>query len=309
LIPLLIFLLSCTSNCTQTTEVTEYRATQSFEQRCSPPALEQRTVSLAEIVSPSTEPEQPLSATPRPAVFSWRILQIADAIGVLPLLKQMPFLDAEVAQHQEGREIRLLKTRQQILGRILLGMLEVSGTTAHLGCEEERAHQLADRLQKAEGARVRQQTLLGVIFGGLANIAAGAFGIAVAGDAGNIASIIFGAASTAFGSAALYPETKQDYETSPNLLREIWEGPEESTLFPKSGWRFLNRPINEEAGGRTFREELIAGWQQEGRLGEPGSRESRQRKQLLFAERGEYSGQDLLVRSQMLDMLKSASTS
>lgn len=54
----------------------------------------------------------------------------------------------------------------------------------------------------------------------------------------------------------------------------------------------------------TFRQELINGWRQEGRLGAAGSEEEHRRIQLLFADGGTYRSSDLVVRGQMLDMLR-----
>lgn len=55
---------------------------------------------------------------------------------------------------------------------------------------------------------------------------------------------------------------------------------------------------------RTFREELLNGWRQEGRMGKEGSDEERHRIDLLFADGGSYRSNDLVVRGQMLDMLR-----
>lgn len=56
-------------------------------------------------------------------------------------------------------------------------MLEVSGTAAETDCEMKRARELMDRLQKAEGARVKQLTLTAIILGAAA-IVTGGFGLA-----------------------------------------------------------------------------------------------------------------------------------
>jgi hypothetical protein len=218
----------------------------------------------------------------------------------------MTDLEKPDARKQPDGELRLLKVRQQILNRIALANLEVSGSAAQAGCEEERTHQLADRLQKAEGARIKQQTILAVVIGALTNIATGGFGLALSGSVGaEIASIVGGVLGGAFGWAALSNETKYYYVTEPNLLREIWVEPDRSDLFPPAVWRFLHRPMREGAEGRSFRDELIAGWQQEGRLGTPGTPESRARKQLLFSDDGIYGIEDLVARAQMHDMLES----
>ncbi|MGQ0811896.1 MAG: hypothetical protein ACT4OO_11830 [Nitrospiraceae bacterium] len=231
---------------------------------------------------------------------SWRALQTAKVVGILPLLKH-----AVSDSQRDYDTVQLLSFRVQLLGRLMLAGSEVDSIAAQAGCEEERAHQLADRLQKAQGARIRQQTLIAVVIGGLTNIVTGALGLALAAStAVNIAAVSGGVLGGSFGVAALYDDPRQEYDTPANLLRELWDGPQDSALFPQSVWKFLNGPMKAESGSRTFREELIAGWRQEGRLGGPGTKEAEDRTTLMLNEGGLYSVHDLIVRAQMLDMLE-----
>jgi hypothetical protein len=66
--------------------------------------------------------------------------------------------------------------------------------------------------------------------------------------------------------------------------------------------------MKEDSGSRSYRDELIDGWRQEGRLGAEGSPEERHRIELLFADHGQYRSSDLVVRGQMLDMLRATIT-
>ena len=119
-----------------------------------------------------------------------------------------------------------------------------------------------------------------------------------------IAGLVGGTIAGALGISALYQESEQHFEHPDNVLREVWEEPAKPQYIPPSVWEFLNRPINEQDDQLTFREELINGWRQEGRLGAEGSEEERRRIQLLFADGGTYRSSDLVVRGQMLDMLR-----
>lgn len=73
------------------------------------------------------------------------------------------------------------------------------------------------------------------------------------------------------GTLALFVETHQEHHHPGNLLREVWEGPRASRLFPSSVWRYLTRQSKAKLEGKTYRTELIKSWKQEGGLGEPGS--------------------------------------
>jgi hypothetical protein len=263
-----------------------------------------RAVSLEEVDHSHDDPLTKAARTRLPASFSWRAIQTAKAIDILPLLNQIELVE-EAAGSDPSTQIKLLALRQEALGRILLSMIAVSSTTAHVSCEIERTYELADRLKNAETARVKQQTLWAVIIGAGAAIASGGFSIAATAPAAEgIAGIIGGTIAGALGISALYQESEQHFEHHDNILREVWDPPDQPNYFPPAVWEFLNRPIKEESGSRTFREELINGWRQEGRLGAEGSEDERHRIALLFADEGVYRSSDLVVRGQMLDMLR-----
>lgn len=293
------------------TGVYKERVTKSFEGRCAPKETALRSVPLTELTSSAQRTQQ--LANPRQISlenipiqgFSWRSLQAARLIGIAPLLKRMAALESEEGRKQPNAELQLLKVRHQIVSRIALADLEVTSMTAQASCEEARAREVADRLLKSALIRARQLGVVAVVIGGVTNIVTGGLSLAISGGSSvAIASIVGGALGTTFGTWALYPHNEERYETPASLLQEVWEGPEHSPLFPESVWRFLNSPMREEQDSRTFREELLDGWQQEGRLGHPGTQEMELRKQLLFSRGGLYEGDDLFARAQMLMMLE-----
>lgn len=293
------------------TGVYKERVTKSFEGRCAPKETVLRSVPLAELTISAQKTQQlahplrkPLEKIPIQG-FSWRSVQAARLIGIAPLLKRMAGLESEEGQKQPNAELQLLKVRHQIVSRIALADLEVTSMTAQAACEEARAREVADRLLKSALIRARQLGVVAIVIGGVTSIVTGGLGLASSGGSiVDIASIVGGALGATFGTWALYPSNEQQFETPASLLREVWEGPEHSTLFPESVWSFLNSPMREEEDSRTFREELIAGWQQEGRLGHPGTQEMELRKQLVFSDGGLYEGEDLFARAQMLMMLE-----
>jgi hypothetical protein len=294
------------TGCALTTGYSEERTTLSNERRCAPVKIEQqlRAVSLDVIDHAHDDPLTQAARSRVPSSFSWRAIHTAKSIDILPLLNQIELAEELPASDPSG-PMKLLALRQEALGRILLALIAVSSTTAHVSCEIERTYEVADRLKNAENARVKQQTLLAVIIGAGAAIASGGLSIAATSSAGEgIASIIGGTIAGALGISALYQESEQHFEHHDNILREIWENPSKPDYFPPSVWEFLNRPMKQDAGSRTFREELIDGWRQEGRLGAVGSDEERLRVALLFADGGLYRSSDLVVRGQMLDMLR-----
>lgn len=293
----------CTG-CALTTGYSEQRTTQTNERRCVPAEKDQQLRRVALDVIDQAE-EDPLVRASRgrvPTSFSWRAIKTAHAIDVLPLINQLELAE-ELPVLDASRQIRILALRQEVLGRVLLAMIAVSSTAAHVSCEIERTYQVADRLKNSEQARIKQQTLLAVIIGAGAAIASGGFSLVESAGEG-IAGIVGGTIAGALGISALYQESEQHFEHPDNVLREVWEEPTKPQYISPSVWVFLNRPMNEQDEHRTFREELINGWRQEGRLGAEGSEEEHKRIQLLFADGGTYRSSDLVVRGQMLDMLR-----
>jgi hypothetical protein len=300
-----VALLIVFTGCALTTGLSEQRTTETNERRCAPADVDQQLRRVALDVIDRAEEDPLVRASPDrlPTTFSWRAIQTAHAVDVLPLINQLE-LTEDLPLLDSSRQIKVLALRQEVLGRVLLAMIAVSSTAAHVSCEIERTYQVADRLKNSEQARIKQQTLLAVIIGGAAAVASG--GLSLAGSIGEgIAGIIGGTAASALGISALYQESEQHFEHPDNVLREVWEEPTKAQYIPPSVWEFLNRPIREQDEKQlTFRQELVNGWRQEGRLGAADSEEEHRRIQLLFADGGTYRSGDLVIRGQMLDMLR-----
>lgn len=231
-------------------------------------------------------------------------LKIADAIDVFPLVIQIPILEAEVAGQVEGARTRLIEVRHEILEEIVLASLAVARTAAEADCEEERADQLADRLQEIREKRTRGFTVVALLGSGVASIFSGGLGLATASVAAAAATLTSGAFKSIFGSAAYLGGETLEFPHERNLLKEVWDGPQHPTLIPHSVWRHLNQPLNDDPSGRSLRETLIARWHQHGRFGNPGSDTEQRRITLFFGDGGTYGIDDLRARAAMLDLLE-----
>jgi hypothetical protein len=229
---------------------------------------------------------------------------IAEVIGARELLSSLPALEAEAARDDAGARVRLLQARQRLSDLVVLGLLDVARTAAEADCEEERADQLADRLQERREKTVRTRTLIAIVGDALVGILSGGLSLAGQATAAAAGGISGGVLATGFGLAAVWGSAEQEFRHERNLLREVWEGPEHSDLVPPSVWRYLNRPLSEDPAGRSLRESLIVRWRQDGRLGEPGSDVERRRVALFFGEGGVYDIEELRARAAMLDLLE-----
>lgn len=277
-----------------------------IERRCGPESGFQQTGLPISSGQQSSQEKTGIGAADLSAGrFSLQSQDIADSIGAKDLLTQMAALEAEAARNVPDSAIRSLLVRQQLSDRILLALLDVKSAAAEANCEEKRADQLADQLQEKRDARARRLTIFGILGGGVVGILSG--GLAAADPssmAGGLAAIAAGVVASAFGAAALFDDPRYDFQHGRNLLREVWEGPDQPALFPMSVWRFLNRPLRDDPGQRSLRKTLIARWHQDGRLGEAGSDTERRRVALFFGRGGAYEIEDLRARAAMMDLLE-----
>lgn len=276
-------------------------STYSFDRRCLSVAPEVRRLPVSQ-----DEQRQELNdAVEKDAavkLYSPSGVHIADVTDLLPLLNRMARLEVEQAALSD-----IERVRRRLVTRLQLATLEVSGLVAEIECEVQRADQVQDHLKDIQLTRVTSQTILGVIFGGLANIVSGGIGLATrAGDAGNIVSVTGGALEVLFGSSANFTKVRQEFSHPRNHLAVIWEGSPQSELISKGAWRFLSEPGIRDLEGHSLRDVMLQTWQEGGKLGESGSIREKERKELLFGAGGVYDSEQLHVREAMLQQLESS---
>ncbi len=288
------------SGCSRLLPRTDHAKTASFESRCEPPSTE-RSVSLTKLDGPVGESGAVTEDLPDPEGFSDKAINAAYSIQALPLLKELRALE----QEGDTRELMLLSIRVKLIGRILLGIEEINSLKAQIDCEADRANQAADHLQDENSTRVRYETLGAIVVAGAAAVASGGAALAGLAVLEGATAIGGGTMAAGLGTLALFVETHQEHRHPRNLLREVWEGPRTSRLFPHSVWRYLTRESKAKLEGKTYRTELIKSWKQEGGLGEPGSDIEQKRIALLFSDGGVYELQDLRARAAMLKLLSS----
>lgn len=278
------------------------KATYTFDRRCLPASMELRRMPVSQFER--SDPSAPRAdGQEAQKLYSRIAVHAAEVIDLLPSLNRLARLELERAPLADVE-----RARRKVTTNLQLANLEVSSIVAEIECEVQRADEIQDRLKQVQTTRTTTQTILGVIFGGLANILSGGFAIASkAGDTGNIASVAGGALEVLFGSSANFTKVRQEFSHPHNHLQAFWDGEgKEREYFPPGVWRFLTEPDIRDVEGHSLRDVLLETWNAEGRLGEPGSRQEKQRKALLFGEGGLYESEDLHVREAMLHQLESS---
>lgn len=269
-----------------------------FARECAPPPAP-APLSPATSAPPLETPESRQLET-----FSPRFHRIAAALGLLPLLRQSVALERERAAKKEGVEVELIRVRQQILARTVLAMLEATSLAAVVRCEQARADELADSLAEKRANRTQLATIVSVLIETATIIATG--GLVLAGNhvAEGIAALVGGTVAAGVAGVSLYqPGGQHEFHHPSNLLKEVWENPEQAQYFPGPVWRFLREPTDE---GKSLREQLVANWKELSRIEGQDEEDQRRRFSLLFGTGGTYTIEDLRARGAMLEMLAAA---
>ncbi|WP_149537777.1 hypothetical protein [Siccirubricoccus phaeus] len=228
---------------------------------------------------------------------------MADVLGAVPLLERL--VETERARGLAA-EMQTLRLRQAIMDRIILAMVDVSSTLAVIDCEGERGDALRVRLQAAEDRRSRRLGLASILVGAATAALSGGLSLGGASAGGDIAGIVGGSAEASVATTLLFGKASGRLRTERNLLREIWERPPRSDLFPRTVWRYLTRRPAGDAAGRTPAEAVAEEWRAGERLGPSGSQLEQERIALLFGPGGIYTTEELEMRDAMLDLLEAS---
>lgn len=295
LFPLLTFTTGCVS--TLPPPATTY----SMDRRCSSVTAELRNIPVSN-GEQWRGPKESVQNEAAVTLYSPTAVHIADVMDLLPPLNRMARLEIE-----HGAPADIERARRKLVTRLQLATLEVSGLVAEIECEAQRADLVQDRLRDIQTTRTTSQTVLAVLFGGLANILSGGIAMATgAGDAGNIASVAGGALEVLFGTSANFTKVRQEFNHPRNHLAVVWEGSPQPEFFSPRAWRFLTESDSWNLKGHSLRDAMLQTWREEGRLGEPGSIREKERIDLLFGPGGVYDSEELHIREAMLHHLESS---
>ncbi len=234
--------------------------------------------------------------------FSRESLAFAGLLDIGPLVGRIPLTEAEVEQKRVGAVLRLMILRQEIMQAILLASLETSSVAVEVRCEQARADRLADEMEEAQSRRFARLTLTSILLTTLTSVVTGGLTLVGESVADGVVAVTGGALGGMFGGLALWDIRDHKFHHRRNHLKDIWEGPDRSELFPDVVWRFLNRRVG-GADEKSLREQLIDDWKGKGRLGDQGSENEHKHIALLFGEGGTYGIKDLRARTEMLDDL------
>lgn len=228
--------------------------------------------------------------------YSRHDLLMANATGVLPLLQELSRLHK--GRSDEERLERITK-RLQIQQRLQLASTELSSFAAELDCEGERADQLATYLDEKDTRRVRRLTIFSVVIGAVTTVATA---LIEASNPNKIIGISGGLVSATTGGLAAFSSNKSvAFSHKRNLLADLWNQPEQSSIYPPFIWYVLNEKSFSNTGQTSIGYNIRQRWQ-----GYVLEEASKKQQDLYFGPGGNYLADDLHIRANMLNQLQSS---
>ena len=225
-----------------------------------------------------------------------REMVMANAVGVLPLIGSL----ASIRQDSSA-EGRLHKTeiRSALQHRMAMAAIEIDGIAAELDCEGERADQLARFLDDHNSKRNTRLTVASIVVGAITTIAT-----ATIKDNGtqNAVAISGGLLSAGLGAMTINAAGKKISWRHPrNMLADIWNAPDSSSIYPPFIWYVLNEKYFSNSGKVSLVQSIKKRWLEF----DLGKQVDKADEQLYFGAGGVYKADDLHTRAAMLNELQS----
>jgi hypothetical protein len=207
--------------------------------------------------------------------LSLEAVQVADEIGVIPLLAQLS------SKRVAGSTISLesLTVRQEITEKVLAASLDVDSVNAVIDSEIEQIRSIRSDLQSRRDKAQNIINVASIVTGGTLGVVNTALqfksstanlgnGIGLGGGAASVVLSIVGIRKQSGGRRVL--------GDSPRMLarffgRQPAAAESIKSEYPEEVWSYLNSATPSQAAMGTRREQLIAKWKTEGRIKQDGS--------------------------------------
>lgn len=253
--------------------------------------------------------------------LSANTMQLADNIGLTPLMEQIHLLSDNAASNSGIVSIESLTNKQDLLdtrqkARMLIQKtgLEVDATIAEISAERELYNEILSKFKEDRDKAIAKTNAFAFISNGALWAVTEAFVIPTykhaiynvpAGIVGIPAGMVPSAAS--MYTLKLINGKKQDSEVEPNMLAKIFKYQTNSEIeYPKSVWDYLNGVPADVPNSKKRIDQLIDRWIADSNIPGFSDRNSKKQLDVITASVSQRKGltiSSLTVRTVLLDQL------
>ncbi|MCO6494779.1 MAG: hypothetical protein J5I91_03740 [Bacteroidetes bacterium] len=238
--------------------------------------------------------------------FSFAAINIANAIGLLDMLKEYNLLNIQnTLSSSIEKRLKLLELRQTIMQKINTASLEISAVTSEMDCEEERANQIANYLKGKIDQKERNLVIGSIVVGAIGAITSeGLNNNPLSGKSGSYVSVGTALVEATLGVLILINKKSIMFYHERNTPAEIWVGPEISKTLPPPIWYYLNYK-DEVNRKKSLRELLVEHWENFGQINKFKKKSKKTSLEIYFTKGGKYTSDQLQNRADMYDQIES----
>ena len=234
--------------------------------------------------------------------FSFESINIAHAMGTLNHLEAyLNSLEAFGGSPSLENRLRHLERFQQLSQQIEFAELEISSVVSEINCEEERIYQVANYLRGKENEKTSRLTIASIVVGGVGAIMAVA--LVGQGKAPELVGLGTGITEASLGLLMLFNEKEIEFVHERNHLREIWEAPTTSKIFPAPVWYYLNYVSLQSDAEPAKRVQIIDNWRKLAFYDEVKEKHRAELRDRFFGTGGRYNSDELTNRANMYEQL------
>jgi len=236
--------------------------------------------------------------------YGERGLRMAQAVGLTRLLVQTTQLEQQQKTDQSASN-EYLSLRQKLTDQLQLASFDIATAAALVDCDSKRATLTATLLTRRENSREKRMTISAITIGAVAIIGASLLNLGEHHVAADWLHLAGGLGEGGLGVLALRQKPpKAEYLHPRNPLRDIWNHPKTSTVFPPLVWYYLNQP--KSGNSPSLVDVLRNRWELLVSLdaGAKRARTHRHREVAYFDNGDTYTAEELTVRAAMLGQLE-----
>ncbi|MBD2753058.1 hypothetical protein IC230_09180 [Spirosoma sp. BT704] len=236
--------------------------------------------------------------------YGERGLRMAQAVGLTPLLVQTTRLEGRQKPDQPTSN-EYLSLRQKLTDQLQLASFDIATAAALVDCDSKRATLTATLLTRRENSREKRMTISAITIGAVSIIGASLLNLGEHHVTADWLHIAGGLGEGGLGVLALRQKPpKAEYRHPRNPLRDIWNHPKTSTVFPPLVWYYLNQP--KSGNSPSLVDVLRNRWEVLVSLdaGAKRARKHAHREVAYFDDGDTYTAEELTVRAAMLGQLE-----